>query len=67
MNRHVVVVLATTRPAHCDCRIVVRQDNRTKYLVYAYEGTARHDTFLDRLFTLIPASGSTRAQIREKV
>lgn len=43
---------------------LVRQDNRTKYLVYAYEGTERHDPFLNRLFQLVPSSGLTRQQIK---
>lgn len=46
---------------------LARQDNRTKYLVYAYEGTGRHDLFLNRLFRRIPAQGLTRPQLKRVV
>ena len=44
-----------------------RQDNRTKYLVYAYEGTERHDPFLNHLFRRLPQGGLTRPQLKRVV
>lgn len=46
---------------------LVRQDNRTKYLVYAHEGTARHDPFLNDVFRRLPNAGLTRTQLRDLV
>ena len=46
---------------------LVAQDNRTKYLVYAHEGTGRHDRFLNAVFRRLPNAGLTRAQIRTVV
>lgn len=46
---------------------LARQSNRTKYLVYAYEGTERHDPFLTRLFRRLPAAGLTRPQLKRVV
>jgi hypothetical protein len=43
---------------------LVRQDNRTKFLVYAYDHTGQHDPFLNRLFHAIPPSGASRGFIR---
>ena len=42
-------------------------DNRTRYLVYALEGTERHDAFLDALFRNVPRTGRTRGDIRSIV
>lgn len=46
---------------------LVRRDNRTKYLVYALDGTKPHDAFLNRLFRLVPPRGLTRSQVRDAV
>jgi hypothetical protein len=42
-------------------------DNRTRYLVYALEGTEAHDAFLNRLFRNVPRTGRTRGDIRSIV
>lgn len=46
---------------------LVRQDNRTKYKVYALDDTKLHDAFLNRLFRRMPARGATRDEIRRYV
>ena len=46
---------------------LVRQDDAKRYLVYADEGTEKHDRFLNRLFKLIPHGGSTRPRIKDAV
>ena len=55
-----------TRPRTAIAELA-RQDNRTKFLVYAYEGTRRHDPFLNRLFRALPPKGLTRPQLQRAV
>lgn len=55
-----------TRPQTAIAELA-RQDNRTRYLVYAYEGTGRHDPFLNRLFRRLPPGGLTRPQLKRVV
>ena len=56
---------ARTR-AHVEVAVLARQDNRTKYVVYAHEHTAGHDRFLNALWRRLPRA-ATRAQIRAAV
>ena len=46
---------------------LVPQNNRTKYLVYALEGTRAHDPFLNRLFRALPLRGASRADLNAMV
>ena len=58
--------MARTRPRTAIADLV-RQDNRTKYLVYAYEGTEPHDPFLNSLFRRLPRGGITRPRLKQLV
>lgn len=55
--------MSSRQRASVEVAQLVRQDNRTKYLVYALEGTRSHDAFLNRLFRALPVRGATRAEV----
>ena len=40
-----------------------RQSNRTKFLIYFHEGTARHDPLINALIAAMPRGGLTRADL----
>lgn len=46
---------------------LVPQRNRTRFVVYALDGTRAHDRFLDRVFRRVPRTGLTRAAIKRVV
>lgn len=58
--------MSSRNRAHVAVAELERQDNRTHYLVYALEGTERHDSFLNRLFRLLPRA-ATRGKIRDAI